>query len=529
MTQTIRRLKNFTSAIGHSFLPWTFLLLLAAVSWSEANAQSLDASRLGLEQVWSKAILTGIKGKVSGVAVYVSPNKTYSATSVTDRYGRSSYFSGRQLGASRGGYDQSARLATLRAAELTARGLDPQQDVQQIPEVTLYVRSSFGTVTAIDAETGNEKWTAQAGKPGYPSYGVGASDDYVVAVSSTMVYLIDAKTGQVLDSLDSDFLPAATPRIDGNKVYVPTRNGVIRVLSTEDLNLIEYTYGSSKITSPLTIGAESVSWATERGQIYVANADGPGTKFRFKSLDKIVAAPAYRDGRLFAASLDGFLYGITEKDGTNEWSYSVGGEIRDSPLAAGGKVFATTVDGQAVAVDAATGEAAWLASGVKRFVAASDSRVYCETAAGELAALDVETGGRVGSTRMSRNSKTLVNANTDRLYVVSSSGVLTCLRERGRRWPTARVPARGKVGEVVAAVEEKPEEPTPPADVPSAEADEPDEEFGGFDTGTDEGEGDTEDLGGGLEDEPDPFGEGDPFGEEDMGDDADLGFDDSGF
>ena len=522
MSQTIRRSGTLTFAIGHSF-PWAFLLLLAVLGASQATAQSLNASRLGLEQVWSKAILTGVKGKVSGIAVHVSPNKTYSATSVTDRYGRSSYFSGRQLGTSRGGYDQSARLAQLRAAELTARGLDPQQDVQQIPEVTLYVRSSFGTVTAIDAETGNEKWTAQAGKRGYPSYSVGASDDYVAAVSSSMVYLIDSKTGQVLESLDSDFLPAATPQIDGDKVYVPTRNGVIRVLSAENLNLIEYTYGSTRISSPLTIGAESVSWATERGQIYVANASGPGTKFRFKSLDKIVAAPAYMDGRLFPASLDGFLYGVSEKDGTNEWSYSVGGEIRNSPLAAGGKVYATTVNGQAVAVDAATGEPAWSASGVMRFVAVSNSRVYCETFTGELAALDVESGGRVGSARMSRNSKALVNTNTDRIYVVSNSGVLTCLRERGSRWPTARIPKRGKVAEVV-AMEEKPDETAPLVDVPSAEAEEPDDGgFDGFDdTGIDDGTVEED----GLADEPDPFGE-DPFGDEDLGDDS--SFDDAGF
>ena len=228
---------RYQSRLAHDQLAtvWAFLpnlqllvtcVLLATLMSGHAFAQyGLNVERLGLETVWSKAIPTGLGNQISGVTVYVSPNKSYAATEVMDRFGRTSYFSGRELGTSRGGYDQMARLADLRSAELAARGLDPTAEVKQIPEITIYIRSELGTVTAIDAETGHEKWTTKAGTAGYPSHGVAATDDYVAVISSTKVFLLDANSGEVLESMKSKLLPSATPSLDGQYLYLPTRQG----------------------------------------------------------------------------------------------------------------------------------------------------------------------------------------------------------------------------------------------------------------------------------------------------------------
>ena len=518
--------RNRITAVWAAFLP--FLVPFALVSLMSSNVAAqyggLDVERLGLETVWSKAILTGLGNKISGVTVYVSPTKSYVGTEVTDRFGRSSYFSGRELGTSRAGYDQMSRLADLRAAELAARGLEPSTDLKQIPEITIYIRSELGTVTAIDAETGQEKWTTKAGTAGYPSYGVAATDDYVAVVSSTKLYLLDAKSGEVLESFDSKFVPSATPSIDGNLLYLPTKKGVVQVRSTEDLHRIEFTLGSGgPVTSPVVLGSDSTSWTTKGGKVYVANATGPGWKFHFQASDEVVAAPAQMDGKLFVASLDGFVYGISEDSGDTLWNYSAGGSLSDTPLAVSGSVYAATEDGQATSINAETGEANWMVSGVDRFVAASDSRVYCLTKTGDLAALDIKTGGRIAAVPISKMGTVAVNANTDRIYVIGHNGVVQCLRERGHRWPVARMPARSGVVEEVATPEEPTKEDTSPA-VPSADEDLADsgDGFGdgmddGFGDGMDDGFGDGADEGaddGMADDDTDPFGDdSDPFGE----------------
>lgn len=516
MTRNTRRF-HLLAVVSVAFIG----MLLAT---NDANAQrdltASSASSVGLEPVWSKAITVGTGGKVTGLEVYVSPNKSYEGSEVIDRYGRRSFFAGNSLSLSRAGYNQTRRLTDLKTAELTALGLDPRSESKQIPEVTLYVRSNSGSLTAIDAESGHEKWNTQVGKAGYPTFGVSASDDYVVALSSSKMFLLDAKTGQILDTYVSEFLPAATPTIDGSLIYLPTTKGVVQVHSTEDLNRKEYTLGSSgSIDSPLTIGGDSVSWTTDQGYIYVGKPGMPGINYRFQSLDTIVAAPVYMDGMLFATSLDGFVYAISEDDGSTKWRYAVGGPIREAPMAIDGNVYVTTIDGQMASINATTGKPTWLASGVERFVAVSDSRVYCITSGRNLTVLDAASGGRIGSTLVSSLGLPVVNTNTDRVYLVNKRGVLQCLREKGRRWPIARVSAGNKKAEdLPLEMTEKKEAEAPVDTVPSAEQPPADEgDFGAFE---DEPMADESDAADEFDDGSDPFAD-DAFGDDSGGDMSD--------
>ena len=275
--------------------------------------------------------------------------------------------------------------------------------------------------------------------------------------------------------------------------------------------------------TPLTLGRDSVSWTTKGGKVYVANAAAPGWKFHFQASDEIVSAPTYMDGKIFVTSLDGFVYAISEETGDTLWNFSAGGSLREAPLAVGGNVYAATEDGQANSINAETGESNWSTSGVDRFVAASDSRMYCMTKTGDLAVLDVKTGGRIGALPISKSGTVAVNANSDRIYLIGNNGVVQCLREQGKRWPTARMPARNGVVEEVATPAETKEKDQVPA-VPSAGAlaDESDEfpNDGGMDNGFDDGMGD-ETVDEGMEDDgSNPFAGDDPFGG-DEGDDSD--------
>ena len=324
-----------------------------------ASELSQGASRVGLTRVWSKSIATGTGGKVSGVTVYVSPTKSYRGSEVVDKFGRRVFFSDRNANRaiSRAGYDQTSRLTELKKAELVSRGLDPQVELKQISDVTLYVRTSLGTVTALDAETGKRQWSTQAGTAGYPSYGVSASDQYVVTLSGTTLYLLDAETGQVLDTVPTRGIPSATPTIHGDLIYSPTTKGFIDVLATEDLARREFTLGSSgRLENSLTLSPSTVSWTASDGHLYVAAVGTQGLKYRFESLDALVASPAYMGETLFVTSLDGFVVAIEEKNGEVKWRHSTGAPIREAPLAVDGNVYVTTIDGQMTALDAATGK-----------------------------------------------------------------------------------------------------------------------------------------------------------------------------
>ena len=369
-------------------LPLIALLGVIFALTHQAHAQrgelsAHSAQRVGLETVWSKAIPTGLGGKISGVTVYVSPKQTYQGSAVVDKFGRRTFFSDRTVPVSRrSSYDQTQRLSDLKKAELEARGYDPKTEVKQIPNVTVYIRSTAGTVTSLDAETGQENWTTVAGTPGYPSYSVSASDDYAVTISGSTMYLLDAVSGEVLDTKSMRLIPGATPTVDGEFIYVPTSKGLVEVYSVNDINSLEFTIGSSgRITTPITTSPNTASWATARGHIYVANAGAPGLIYHFKSLDQISASPVFMNNTLFATSIDGFAYAIDESSGDVKWRYAAGGPIEEAPLAVEACVYVTTTDGQMAALDADSGKAKWLASGVDRFVSVSDSTVYASRTA----------------------------------------------------------------------------------------------------------------------------------------------------
>lgn len=447
------------------------IVFLAATSLQAQRSSSLNyesARRLGLTPAWSKAIPNGYGGKISGVEIHVSPEASYKGTEVVDRYGRRTFFSDRDVRGrrpSRSSYDQTLRLTDLKKAQLSALGLEPQVEVKQIPDVTIYIRSTTGTVTALDAETGQQKWSVQAGTPGYPSYGMSANDDHVVTLSSATLYLLDAKHGQVLDNVSTQFLPSGTPTLDRDLIYVPTTKGVIRVLQTDDLTRQAFTLGSSgRIQGSVTVSPTTASWLTSDGYIYVANAGAPGILYRFQSLDTMVAAPVYMDATLFASSLDGYVYAIDESTGEVKWRYAAGGSIREAPLAIEDCVYVTTEDGQMSALDAKSGETKWLASQVERFVSVSDTRVFCITAGQALTALDRSTGARMGSVPIGDLGLPVVNTRTDRVYLIGKQGVIHCYRELENRWPIARAPEVRQDAEAAAAPQEATAEPTAAAE-----------------------------------------------------------------
>lgn len=516
----------------HSVLPTVLFLSCCLFAADRAIAQRSrpfsyqSASRVGLSQVWSRAITVGRGGKVAALTLRPSTTETYKASEVIDKRGRRVFFSDRDLnvGVSRAGYDQTTRLTALKKAELEARGLEPKVELKNVADVTMYVRSSLGTVVALDAETGRELWTTQAGKAGYPNYAVSASQDFLVTLSGSTIYVLDSASGQILDTIRTRKAPGAAPTLDGDYIYVPTTQGLIEVYSLDETGRVDFTMGSSgRIEDTITVSPNSVSWTTDQGFIYVASVGLPGINYRFQALDTIASSPVYMDGMLFATSMDGFTYAIDEQNGSQKWSFSVGGTTQGGPIAIDGHVYVATNNGQMTCVDVATGQAKWVAPGASQFISLSDSRIYCLTTQNALAALDRTTGEEISSTQLGSETTALVNLTTDRVYLVSGKGMLLGLREAGRRWPTVRMPP---VKEVAGEGASTRGEATGTPDAPTAEESESGEDpFIGFDaTATEPME---PDMGDDLPpaDEEDPFFEGDDDDDDSSDDSVDPGDD----
>jgi len=184
------------------------------------------------------------------------------------------------------------------------------------------------------------------------------------------------------------------------------------------------------------ISSNSVAWPTDSGNLYVSLAHGPGLRFRMQATDAIESAPAFlAPDKVFAASLDGYIYCLDEQKGNILWRFTTGEAIAHSPVALGGTVFAISKRGNMYAIEVDSGLERWIASGIRSYVAGNDKRLYCIDIRGDLVILDTASGSRLGAIANVPSDVPVLNTQTDRILLVSSTGMVQCLRETSLPWP----------------------------------------------------------------------------------------------
>jgi hypothetical protein len=165
-----------------------------------------------------------------------------------------------------------------------------------------------------------------------------------------------------------------------------------------------------------------------------------------------------------------------ELSGDEQWRFSTGYSITSSPAVVGDTVYVASFEPALHAVDTATSKERWSAPGASHFAAKGKDRVYASDRYGNLLLLDAKTGVRQGRIPVAEGIKTLVNDQTDRIFLVNDRGLVQCFREIGAGQPTRY---RQPIGQAAAAEEAdaddapatqaSPFNEEPPADAPDGE------------------------------------------------------------
>jgi outer membrane protein assembly factor BamB len=123
-----------------------------------------------------------------------------------------------------------------------------------------------------------------------------------------------------------------------------------------------------------TAGGASPSPVVSGGTVFVAPADGvvraldPATGATIWSVDTGAAmsgaAPDVTGGVLYVGDENGVLWAIAAANGSVVWSHDLGSLIESTPVVADGLVYVNVLPKGTLAVEAATGEFVWQASGV---------------------------------------------------------------------------------------------------------------------------------------------------------------------
>jgi outer membrane protein assembly factor BamB len=192
----------------------------------------------------------------------------------------------------------------------------------------VYVGSSDQRVYALDLHTGKLLWAFRTGGMVHSSPAL-AGNSIVVGSWDGAVYALDADTGverwryqtRTEQQQSIMFGIQASPRVDGDTVYIGSRDGFFYALDAKN-GTLKWRYdahGSWVVASA----------AIDANRVYVATSDTG----LLLALDKRTGAELYRHA-------------------TGVWNFA-------SPLLVGDALFAASMKGELVALDAAAGTPRW--------------------------------------------------------------------------------------------------------------------------------------------------------------------------
>jgi outer membrane protein assembly factor BamB len=258
---------------------------------------------------------------------------------------------------------------------------------------TLYLASANGVVHAINAATGDQRWTFDLGG----AVTLAADDTAVYAARADGTIFALASGPEPVptfrgDSARTGVMPGPGPSgasVSGNKL-LSTSGSVLAspavvggVAYAGDMSGKVYAIdaitglprwqtqiegSNSAITASPAVAAGKVYVVTRKGWLYAFDAATGKCKWHYEtngpfSADPVRSSPAVFNGTVFFGSLDNHLHAVDAVTGGARWRIETGGRVKGSPAVAGGVVYFGSDDGILHAVDVVTGKERWRIAG----------------------------------------------------------------------------------------------------------------------------------------------------------------------
>ena len=184
---------------------------------------------------------------------------------------------------------------------------------------------------------------------------------------------------------------------------------------------------------------DQLTFVSETGILYSVKSKNDQLVFQ-QTTDLKISAPLVQSGpHLFVATEDNHFYCLDKNRGTLQWHFIARDQVKNAPVIINNRCYVNTASGTMYCLDASTGEQLWLVDNAKNFVAKTESYVVSEDSLGNLLLLtpnatesEVALTGRLPFRGFRFKAQ---NPLTDRIHLVSSSGLVVCLRERGESFP----------------------------------------------------------------------------------------------
>ena len=306
---------------------------------------------------------------------------------------------------------------------------------------------------------------------------MGVGEKYVSVINGANLLKLDVKTGEQMQETRTKGTPLFGAVNAEDFALVPTIGNGVEGYPLSDPTRYpfrEMVEGLALAPPTKAPGTTRVAWGTDAGFVFVMELQGtPSVLFRLNT-DGIVSGriAATSGDRFFFGSEAGQVYGVrATRSGQVLWSRPYGEPFYNDPMIAGEVLLIRSTYGHLYALGVDDGISKWpyTIPNVDEFLAAFDGRAYVRLLTGGLAVVDIEAGKTVDTVFDLLPGRLLVNSQTDRLYLVSDTGAVQCLRPEGKILPTISESLLGSQPEKVEKAEAEPTEPAGPRPVPGAD------------------------------------------------------------
>jgi outer membrane protein assembly factor BamB len=226
-----------------------------------------------------------------------------------------------------------------------------------------------GTLYALDANTGEEKWRYDTGGvlSGSPNFLFDREDAkaqrkavIVLDQSAGVLHAVDSATGKLLWKTDGVERCDGSPGVGGGRIVFGSCTAALHVYAAADgkhLRDIEIS-GDAQVAGGAAIDGDLIFAGVRSGSLICADAEsGTIVWSSIESQEQTFSTPAVTSGKVIYSSDNGFVYAITRADGRTLWSFKAGG-LPTSPVVAKDKV-AISSEGILYLLNLADGRKLW--------------------------------------------------------------------------------------------------------------------------------------------------------------------------
>ena len=314
----------------------------------------------------------------------------------------------------------------------------------------VYFGAANNRVYALEAETGRVVWQRET-SDWVRARPVVQGDNTLFATIDGRLHCLDAGGKFAWSKVISTHPIYADLVLAGDKLLIGDSNLMLYCLSPDGeivwtksiLNAFVDSAGQRVFTDELSGGTYyqskptayrgKIFFGTPAGFLQAVDADTGREIWKFEMGAAISVGPACADGRVFAGQQGGerFFYCLDSEDGALIWKQTLpGGWVWGSATVDDGFVYAPTVSGYAVCLEAKTGHIVWMfptARSIPAEPAIEGDLVYFGSWSGTVYAFDKKTGEVVWKTSGAMLDSGTLIAFDGKVYLPNHRNIFNCL------------------------------------------------------------------------------------------------------